>query len=243
MKKLYISLAGFILLSLCGCGTPATFKYPPKGAEPVVFTRYPVFDRKVTVTPFTDKRGTKNQMSTLWLYLIPLWPYGPVTYERPEKAHWYVSVDSFHFTPQIELAEAAADSLKKSNLFESVKYAPAPPKNANSLIFGGEIYSTQYHGRLASYGLSWLGPWLWMVGLPSADIRNRLTIKFYLKHPASKKLLWNFIFDDEDSHAVGLFYSYGEDVQAYSGLMQKAMNDAIRDLAASLRQNPNLLNN
>ncbi|NOY69335.1 MAG: hypothetical protein GXP53_07575, partial [Deltaproteobacteria bacterium] len=49
-----------------------------------------------------------------------------------------------------------------------------------SYFISGSILSTQYKGKLFSYGLSVYGPVLWFIGFPATTIQNELSVEMAL---------------------------------------------------------------
>jgi hypothetical protein len=84
------------------------FVYPAKDATIVRLAEAPRFVGRVAVPPFDDQRGNENSSGTMWLYAIPLMPYGYIEYDRPDAARMFCSVAQFEFTPTEDLAKAAA---------------------------------------------------------------------------------------------------------------------------------------
>lgn len=239
MKPRFIFAAALSIL-LTGCGTTAKFVYPNKMNSMVEVASAPVYKQKVAVVLFDDGRDAENQMATTFIYLIPLCPFGWVNYQRPDAARGFMSIEEFQFTPSEDLAKAAALSLRHSNLFADAFFTFGGEKNNADLVFEGKIISTDYTGRVFSYGLSVVGPLLWVVGAPAGTSLNRLTLAFTLKNKANK-IIWEYSFDRDDYIVQWLYYRMGRDVTMYSILMQQAMNDAIADLTAKLRANPQIL--
>lgn len=242
MKNLILFLSGVIpLIVLTGCGTTAKFVYPPRMKDIIQVAQAPVYNSKVAVQPFDDYRSDENTSGTFWMYLVPLWPFGWVTYERPDAARMFVSIASFDFTPSEDLPKAAAVSLRRSNLFEDAFFTYGGEKSDADLLFSGKIISTKYYGRIFGYGIPLEGPLLWILGAPAGTSSNRLALKFTLSRIKDKKVIWEYAFDREDYIVQWIYARMGHDVRDYAKLMSQAMNEAIRDLSARLAASPNLL--
>ena len=239
MKKLllcWIAAGSCVLIS--GCGTTAKFVYPARMDGLVRVSSVPVVDKKVAVTPFDDYRNADNSVGTCFLYLIPLMPFGWVEYDRPDAARMFMTIGEFEFTPSEDLPKAAALSLRRSNLFKDAFFTFGGEKDKADLVLSGEIKSTKYLGHVWSYGLSFEGPLLWFFGAPCGNSENTLSLYMTLKK--KDKIVWEYTFNRSQKIWQWLYYRFGHDVLGYSELMQEAMNEAIIDLAARLRENPKL---
>lgn len=232
--KLITALLALSLLS--GCGTTAKFIYPAKGRNLVRFSDGPAYQKKIAVIPFEDMRGDKNLMSTCFLYLIPLMPFGWVEYERPDAAREFISIAEFDFNMSEDLAKAAAYSLRKSGLFSDAFFTFGGDKEKAQLLLEGEVFSTIYNGKVYSYGLSVYGPVLWFFGLPMGSSRNDVVLNLKLTDLISKKRVWEKNYNLTRKIIQGLYYHYGHDVKGYTYLMQKIMNDAIEDMNRELQK-------
>jgi hypothetical protein len=242
MKRISCLLTAAVCsLVLCGCGTTSKFIYPSNVNNLAQIAEAPVYDKKVAVVPFVDYRGDTNDMSTIFLYLIPLWPYGYCEYQRPEASSGFMTVGYFDFTADEDLAKAAALSLRRSNLFKDAFFTFGGDKDRADFVFHGDIYSTTYKAGVYSYGLSMAGPYLWLLGLPAGTSTNQLKIKFYMTRKNSRDIIWQYSFEDEKEITQGIYYRVGEDVKMYVPLLEKALNAAIIDLYKQIQVNPALL--
>jgi len=238
-KNLLMLLAAVLAAFLSGCGTTAKFVYPARMDDLVQVASAPAHNQTVAVTPFDDFRNQDNTSGTVFLYMIPLMPFGWVEYDRPDAARLFLSINAYDFTPAEDLPKAAAVSLRRSNLFKDAFFTFGGEKDRADLVLRGTIRSTKYLGRVWSYGLSIEGPLLWLLGAPCGNSENTLSLQFELTRKG--KVIWDYTFDRTDSTVQGLYYYYGHDCLGYSRLMQDAMNQAITDLARRLGENPDLL--
>lgn len=106
------------------------------------------------------------------------------------------------------------------------------------LLVKGSILSTDWEGKIYSYGLSVYGPLLWFFGLPCGSSNNQLKLELYLNRADTKELIWDYSFEKEKRVVQGLYYNYGHDVKAYTDLMEEGMNEAIKSLDERLRNVP-----
>ena len=236
MAVLFVSA---IMLCLFGCGTTAKFVYPARMEGLVRVASAPVYDKTVAVLPFDDFRKDENSFAPMLLFFVPPMPFGWVDYNRPDAARNFLTVKELMFTPAEDLPKAAAVSLRRSNLFSDAYFTFGGEKDKADFVLYGTIKSTRYQGYMLSYGLSFFGVYLWYFGLPVGKSENTLEIELLLKK--KNRVVWEYTFNRSKSIWQWLYYRFGHDVLGYSELMQEAMNEAIVDLAAKLRNNPKLL--
>lgn len=229
MKK-YCFLLLVASMFLSGCGTTAKFVYPSKASNLVQLYQEPKYNLVVAVTPFEEQRGDTNSFGGVYLYLIPLMPYGEFYYERPDAARMFNTVNQFEFNVSEDLAKAAVASLKRSGLFKDVFFTYGGEKSNADLIFTGVINSTLYKGKLYTYGLSVVGPILWFIGLPCGSSYNQMELKLAINKKDANECIWKYAFNKETILVQGLYYKMGHDVKGFTTLMEDGMNEAIKDL-------------
>lgn len=239
MKKLLIlSIASIMSISsilfLSGCGATAKFVYPDDMRNLTRLQESPVHNKIVAVLPFDDSRASSNDLGSLFMYMVPLWPYGVCYYNRPDAALYFMSINKFDFNPSEDLAKAAAMSLRRSNLFKDAFFTFGGEKNQADYFLSGNIISTEYKGRIFSYGLSIFGPILWTLGAPAGTSANKLTFNLILRDKQNT-IIWEYTTDKSQYLIQWLYYGMGYDVQMYPKLMEQSMNEAILDMANKLR--------
>ncbi|WP_019865152.1 hypothetical protein [Methylovulum miyakonense] len=227
-------LAITLLVALQGCGTTAKFVYPAdvKDVRHIGDTFLP--QSKVAVTPFKEKRGDENQSGTYWLYLIPLMPYGYGTYQRPEAARMFNTISEFEFNVSEDLAKASVYSLKEAGVFQDVFFTFGGDKDKADYLLEGEVLSTDYEGKLWTYGLSVQGPLLWLVGLPVGTSKNVLDIGLKLTNLHTNAVVWHKEYKKDTDITQGLYYKDGYDARGYTYLMQDIMNEAVEDIRQAI---------
>lgn len=236
MKKSVSLIALLALLSiLTGCGTTTKFVYPSNMHNLKQVKESKFTDKTVAVLPFDDMRGNKNNSSTRYLTLIPLYPYGWVNYDRPEAAQYFLTVEKFNFDASEDLAKAAALSLRRSMMFKDAWFTFGGDKYRADYVFKGEIFATEYNAMIYSYGTSLVCFYVWLLGTPAGTSENTLTIKFSLQDK-NNKTLWTYSFDSKEKILQGLYYRSGADVSMYVSLMERAMNEAIADMNKKLKK-------
>lgn len=235
VKNLGIMLCIAGAATLTGCGTTAKFTYPADASQLLkTSATNATRDQDVSVPPFEDLRGNKNQFGTVFLYLIPLSPMGFMRYERPDAARTFNTVQEFDFDAQEDLAKAAAYSLRESNVFNNAFFTFGGRKNESDLILKGQILSTTYKGQTWSYGLSIFGPMLWFIGLPAGTSENDLELGLTLRDRDTDQVIWEHEYKLDRKIVQGLYYRFGHDTRGYAYLMQDIMNKAIQGMRQAL---------
>jgi len=164
------------------------------------------------------------------MYMIPLLPYGWQDMDAPEGATMHVTSGLWLWRPNEDLAKAAAEELQASHIFKEVFFTNRA--SDGDLVLSGTIKSTNYSGKLFSYGLSVYGPLLWFVGFPASYAKNAIEVSFTLKDRQSQRLIWQNSYSEEDSKTSWLYYLRSD--FNYSDLYKKIMLQAMKDLRASL---------
>lgn len=232
--KLRVFAALGVLLLGSGCGTTAKFVYPSDPSNLIRFSATSVFEGKVAVTPFEEYRSDKNSFSPFYLYLIPLMPFGYFSHDRPEAARTFVSIQEFDFDASEDLAKAAASSVRRSGLFDDAFFTYGGDKENADYVLEGDIISARYEGAIYSYGLSFVGTTLWLIGFPSGSSENFLTLHMRLLDRPTGETLWEFSTGKKWRRLQGLYYRFGHDVKGYVPLMEEIMNEALTDMNNTL---------
>lgn len=229
------------LMMFCNCTSVKRFDYT---AAPGTLIRIQEADsgpRSITVMPFMDQRAVRYSDSrpgdhgSFYLGFIPLMPYGWVEKAEPEGSADFVTMGRYHFDLSNDLADAAVQSLKNSNLFSSVGRANKLSQAQSDYIWRGKVQSTHYKGRMYSYGITYLlAPVLWAVGLPMGNSVNELWVSFELVKRSSGQVIWQYDYRNSDYINHWLYARIGQDTGIYPQLMKQAMNLALLDLADKL---------
>ncbi len=232
-----LSQIKWLLLGVCaavligGCTTPSpSFEYPPAFPPLVKAKDKPLTDKTLAVAEFQDCRGKCNDLDPIYLYLIPLCPFGYFEYDRPENGEWFMSIDKFEFNPSADLARAAVVSMQASNLFAGVSASKAKDVTEADYLLKGAVLSTYYRGRAFSYGLTFEGAWLWILGAPAGTSLNRLGFVLWLVERKTGKVVWTYGFEQEEYLTQWLYFRTGRDVSMFSTLMAEGMNGAVLEL-------------
>ena len=249
-RKLQIFFGAAIAALLTGCTNVATFDYSAAPGTMAKFQEAGSSSKTIAVLPFLDQRGTKyfdpaqaeqasdrqiGDHGSFYLGFIPLFPVGYVTKEEPENSEDFVSLGRFHFNLQNDLADAAAKSLKASNLFGKVIKAGNMKQADADYIWRGTVTSTYYRGYMFSYCITYfLSPVLWILGAPNGSSSNELRVKFELIDRAAGKVLWTYDYHGQDYINHWIYARIGKDASLYPQLMKQAMNGALWDLSKKI---------
>ena len=252
MNKSYLLLAvlAAAVLTLSGCTNVATFDYRSAYGPMLNFQPEVPPTKTIAVAPFHDYRGLMEAEAakfgittshpagdhgSFYLGLIPLFPFGYVEKEEPEKSVDFVSLGRFHFDLAQDLANASELSLKNSNLFKSVERTNKLENAKTDYIWRGRVISSCYRGYMYSYCITYfLSPVLWVLGAPSGTSVNDLAVRFELADTRSGRVLWSYTFTGSDSITHWIYARTGKDTSMYAKLMKQAMNAALLDLSAKL---------
>lgn len=232
MRNAALALIGISAVALAGCNTQAKWTYP---LDPSKLYRAPHSSGELTVAvlPFRESRPVTNRSATMWLYLIPGFPFGWVKYERPESARMFNTINEFEMELDEDFAKAAARSLDESQLFRRAYFTHGGETREADLLLQGTARHTTYRGVVITYGMSVYGPLLWFFGLPAGTSTNVMDVTLSLSDREGREL-WSYEFSDKDGVVQGLYYNFGNDAVHFAELFAKAMNGALQNLAEDL---------
>lgn len=225
MKNFSICLVAFALF-ITGCASRGAFVYEPGNVINVNNKKLPF---KVAVMPLEDKRQHENTNAVL-LYFIPLMPFGPLTYDRPDTANGYTTHASYNFRPSEDLAKATVEELKRNQIFEEVFFTQREKEPGIDMIMTGEIRDTKYSGKLITYGLSVYGPLLWFVGLPSSYVTNSIDFSLQLKRISDGVVVWRHDVKGEWDKTTGLYYNWGTEFDGYPLMVKDGLVEGMKKL-------------
>jgi len=236
-----------LALIVAGCTNVATFDYRSAYGPMLNLQNTSAPTKTIAVAPFHDYRGLQEAEAakfgfavshpagdhgSFYLGLIPLFPFGYVEKEEPEKSVDFVSLGRFHFDLANDLAGAAELSLKSSNLFKSVTRTTSTEQSNADYIWRGRVINSCYRGYMISYGITYfLSPVLWVLGAPCGQSVNDLAVKFELAEARSGKVVWSYTFSGSDYITHWIYARIGKDTTLYAKLMKQAMNAALLDLS------------
>ena len=248
-KKMQVFVGAAVAALLTGCTNVATFDYAAAGAM-TKFQEAGTASKTIAVLPFLDQRGTKyfdpmqsgqaaahpaGDHGSFYLGFIPLIPAGFVEKEEPENSEDFVSLGRFHFDLPNDLANAAALSLKTSNLFAGVTKANSMEQAKADYLWRGIVTNTYYSGSIYSYCLTYFAsPVLWVLGAPYGTSENEFWVRFELVERASGNVVWAHDYRGRDYIHHWIYARIGKDTSLYPQLMKQAMNGALWELSKKL---------
>jgi hypothetical protein len=227
MKKIVIVMMVGLLSVLTGCASRAAFVYKPSST---VATGTKTLPLKVAVTPFDDLRQQENTNAVL-IYLLPVVPFGSISYDRPDGANGFLFHAAYNFRPSEDYAKAVVEELKQNNYFDEVFFTQRQNEPNVDLIVTGKINETRYDGTLISYGLSVYGPMLWFLGLPAGTTHNALSVTLEMRRASDKVVVWSHEVKGEWDKTVGLYYNWAADFDGYPLLMSEGLHKGMEKLA------------
>jgi hypothetical protein len=163
------SVALLVLLAATGCTTHRRWAYTPNGRAPDGAPRR----ERLVVLPFHDDRPTENE-NYLPMFMFPAFPFGWADYATPETTGQHItSLRWLDYKPADDFARALVDELRAG-----FDVAPLGAERGRAdLTIEGSIHSTRYTGKIFTYGASYFGFALWMVGLPMGTFSNELEVE------------------------------------------------------------------
>lgn len=238
-SRIFFIITALLLAGCSSINKSGIIKAPPgEASRNNARSRNSAEEKKYTpilaVTPLLEKRGNLKSYGSVYKYLLPLVPYGTIRYERPDQAKMFNTPHEFEFNMSENLVKLLVDEVRRSALFDSVVLTPTPLESKADLILSGDIHSTLYEGKTYSYGLSFLGPALWCLGLPAGSSHKKLTIGLYIKKKDTGEQIWSYSINKEKTVIQGLYHNWGKDVNSFAALMEEGVKDAIADMRLKL---------
>ncbi|SEM43464.1 hypothetical protein SAMN04489760_11556 [Syntrophus gentianae] len=224
---LFTMIVALFLLSGCASQRAWTYK-----ADPYVKDT-PVLNKSVAVPPFADQRENSNS-NCVGLYLIPLMPFGWQDLNTPEGVQMHINSGLWTFRPNEDFAKAAAEELNNTSMFKEVFFTHRP--SDAELTLKGKIISTNYDGKIITYGLSVYGPLLWFIGFPASYVENSLELQLELVDTKTNEVFWQQSFK-RNQNVTSIMYAMQPDFM-YDSLFKEVMKEAIPSLRNKLSSPP-----
>lgn len=219
-----IALALAASMASFGCSTHRGFTYP---LEPIGTINPNPPDIKIAVLPAQDLRGSKNRSATMSLGLIPLVPYGWVTYQRPESATMFNTIGSFDADPTEDIAKAVADHMMQSGYVKNAFFDYGGLRDTADYVMEIDLNEATYTGKKYYYGISFLAPYLWMIGLPAGSSTVDLQVTFRLEDK-DERTVWSTAYTFSESFVQGFYYNWGRDMEPLALALQATIDAALR---------------
>lgn len=202
MKKYFIFLL-FGPLFVSGCATQKAWIYSPNDYND--YYDKPVnICKTAVVLPFQDSRENINK-NRVMMYLIPLMPFGWQTLQAPEGIQMHIFSGMWtNYKPTEDFAKALAEEIKSANIFREAYFDFK--SGCSDIHIQGKILTTEYRGKLISYGLSAYGPLLWLVGFPAGTVSNELVVELSLINSKSNEVIFSNTYTAPTYSKVGWIY-------------------------------------
>ena len=211
---------------LTGCASSRSWSYTP---EPRSASEQ-LANVSVIVLPFEDRRPKENS-NFIFIYLIPLVPFGFMDFETPEGPQMHVNSGLWQFRPADDFARAVAQEIDNARIFREA-FVGNRASEADYVLLG-EITSTKYEGKMITYGLSVYGPLLWFFGFPAGYTSNGLTLTLKLAKTPASPAIWTHTISQQAS-ATSWIYALQPDF-TYDQLLKTGLRDALTSLGATAR--------
>lgn len=218
------------VLAISGCVAPRGWVY---SATPPL-DRPAVSAQTVVVPPLLDERPAEND-NKVWLYWIPLVPFGWQDLNVPERHPGHINSDEWQFNPPGDLAAALAGEINNSRIFREAAFAADATRG--DLVLQGRLSSTRYESRIYSYGVSIVAPTLWVIGLPMSSVKNTLAFHLRLEDRMSHKVLWEQSYSTEHRERARSLYNLPEDF-SYDDMFKELIPKILADLEEAVRAKP-----
>jgi len=120
-----------------------------------------------------------------------------------------------------------AEELRSSKLFKDAFFDFKT--GSNDLLIKGRILSTNYKGKIISYGLGVFGPYFWFLGAPAFSIDNDLKIHIECLDIKTNKVLLSKEYAAVPVSNLGWIYAIGNDFN-YPEMLQSIYKEFVADL-------------
>ena len=236
-RPILFCLTVSLLLIAAGCVTNSATKFAYISGGPVsgvaAETSLPL---RVAVRPFQDLRGT-NKVDHKLLALVPLVPYGTITYDRPEHTG---TRPSFTFYPAEDFPRAVVDELRLNGFFREVIYDAGADERDVDLIVSGSVTTTRYVHKDLSYGLSLLTMLPEMrglvssAGLPTEIYEYAISFTVEARRASDDIVVWSHVVEGSQWKFVGAYYGGGQ-YEDFAILLRQGLRSAMESLANEIR--------
>lgn len=226
-------LTAIILSSLLitGCQSQKAWVYAPNQFQ----DKQPLNSKKAIVQPFDDLRENDNS-NYIMLYMIPLFPFGWADFKVPEGAAGHIfSTLWVNYKPTEDFPKALASEIQNARVFKETHFDFG--RGDADVIVSGKILSTDYSGKIISYGLSVYGALLWYIGLPAGTVSNDLSVELRCIDASSNRQLFAKTYKAPTYSRWGWLYSMPNDFN-YPDMLKDIYKQFVSDLSASSALSP-----
>lgn len=209
------------------CASPRTWEYHANAYVPATASA-----GKAVVLPYRDARPAENDYM-VGMYLVPLLPYGWTTQEIPESQPDHLRSSRWtSYQPVDDYPKALVEDLRSANVFSDASFASSG--GDADYVINGTIYSTEYTGKLYSYGLGGWGPFLWFLGLPASTTSNALSVELSCTDRRSGRQILAKRYTAAPSSSTSFVYVPANDFD-YPELLASINREFTGDLRAALK--------
>jgi len=230
-KMIIISI---LCSSFIGCASKAGFVYNPT-LNPVTDSTH--LNKVVVVNPLQDNRPYKNT-NAIFIYLIPVAPFGFSSYNRPDDANMFLTHSSYNLDASEDFSKAIKTEFENHKVFNETFFSERENEPNVDLVLCGKIEKTKYDNKMITYGLSVYGPLLWFFGLPAGTAKNTISLTLELKNLKTKNILWEYKIEKEWGTTVGLYYNWAAEFDGFPKILQEGLQEAIQDLKNTIDSKP-----
>ncbi len=206
-----------------GCATQKTWVYHANSYAPPSAST----GKTVAVLAFEDARTNKNE--NMWgMCFIPLVPYGWQHFDSPEGIAMHAtSAMWINYKPTEDYPKALAEDLKKTGLFSDAFFDYR--RTVSDYAVKGKVVNTKYVGRIITYCLSFAGPYLWLIGFPSASTENDLSVELSLVDSKTDKVLFSKVYTAAPRKSVSWLYVMKNDFN-YADMLAEVNKQFCQDI-------------
>lgn len=215
-----------LLASACG-PQPRRWEYRPNAYAPATATA-----GKVVVLRYRDARPDDNT-NLIGMYLLPFLPWGWTEQQVPEKESYHLTSSRWlSYAPVDDYPKALVADLRSTGLFSDASFAST--EGDADYVVQGTIVTTQYDGRLMSYGLGPAGPMLWLFALPAASASNTLAVELSCTDRRSGRQILSKRYAPPTYDSRSNLYVRESDFE-FAALLASVNREFTEDLRAALR--------
>lgn len=166
------------------------------------------------------------------MYLVPLLPYGWTTQQIPESEAEHLTSSRWrNYKPVDDYPKALVEDLRNAEIFSEASFASG--EGDADYVIQGTIYSTEYTGKLYSYGLGGAGPFLWLFGLPAASASNTLSVELSCTDRKSGRQVLTKRYTPPPYSSTSFLYSKDSDFD-FPELLASINQQFAQDLRAAM---------
>lgn len=235
MKKFFLKLSVIALLIslLTACQNSKGWVYRSNDYDGQNLQKgFSLKSKKLKVLPLQDRRSNENK-NMLMLYMVPFMPFGWQEFDSPESVQMHINSGLWlNYNPKEDYSKAIVEDLRSADLFKDVEFSYS--KSGSDYHINGQLISTDYEGKIITYGLSVYGPLLWYIGFPASQVSNDLSIKLSLVNTKNKEVVYSKTYNASRYKKLGWIYNLPSDFN-YSEMLREINREFVEDIARKFR--------